>query len=277
MNRKIVRKRKLSTGWYPDNPRIIKTFIEDIIKSSSDRSGNEIAAIIPHAGWDYSGSLVIKSINQLYKNPDTVVVIGGHLPPDSPLYYSFEDIYETPLGDFILDRPFMNELLKKINFLKDFSSDNTVEVIIPIVKYFYPKAKLISLRVGSGLEAVQLGNLIYKISMELNRKIVVLGSTDLTHYGPGFSFVPHGIGEKAVDWVKTINDKDIIDKMLIMDYQGVLDLANNNFSACSSGSAASTICFASLSNILSGHLIGYSNSYDISPSESFVGYVGITY
>ncbi len=277
MGKNVIRKRKLSSGWYPESPDIINRFINSIIENTIVKSSNKIAAIIPHAGWDYSGSLAVKSIYQLYPNPDTVVIIGGHLPPGAPLYYSSEDIYETPIGNLVIDKSFNSGLLTEFEIIKDLSSDNTVEVIIPIVKYFFPNSKILCLRVGSGAEAIKLGILIHKISLDLNKKIIVLGSTDLTHYGRSFSFLPRGTGEKAVQWVKNVNDRDIVDKMLKMDFQGVLDSANKNFSACSSGAASSAIRFASLSKVKSGSLIGYLNSYDITPSESFVGYVGITY
>jgi len=272
-----IRKRKLSLGWYPDNSNEIKLFIHKILNYSDIKNRNKIAAIIPHAGWEFSGSLAIRTISTMYPDPGTVVIIGGHLHSGSSLYYSSEDIYQTPLGDFEINKDFVFKLLKEFDMIEDFSNDNTVEVIVPILKYFFPDTKILCLRVGSGQESIKLGTIIHKLSLELKQKIIVLGSTDLTHYGSNFNFHPYGNGEKAVKWVKEINDREIIDKMIKMDYEGVLHSAHKNSSACSSGAASASIRFADLSNVKSGELIGYSNSYDVYPSESFVGYAGISY
>ncbi len=275
MNQQTIRNRRLSTGWYPDDTGEIINIIEKNCTKTKKAKG--IAAIIPHAGWSYSGALAIKTISSLDSNPDTVIIIGGHLPPFSSVYYSPEDIFRSPLGDFIADKEFVELIDLEFHMKEDFSSDNTVEITIPILKYFFPDSKIVWLRVGSGPEAIKLGSLIYKISLDLNRSVVVIGSTDLTHYGFNFSFNPKGNGEMAINWVKEVNDKRIVDKMTEMNYQKVLSYANKEFSACSSGAASAAIRFAYLSGIKKGNFIGYSNSYDIEPSDSFVGYVGITY
>lgn len=79
MDQQTIRNRRLSTGWYPDNPGEIINIIEQ--NCAKTKKMNGIAAIIPHAGWIYSGALAIKTISSLYSKPDTIIVIGGHLPP----------------------------------------------------------------------------------------------------------------------------------------------------------------------------------------------------
>lgn len=270
------RTRKLSYQWYPENPVEIKKFIEDNINSVKSTKNN-FAAIVPHAGWNFSGSLAVKVISSLYSKPDTIIVIGGHLPAGSSLLYSPEDVFETPLGYLNSDKQIISKIISEFDVEEDISSDNTVEIILPIIKYFYPETDIVCLRIGSGSEAINLGSIIYQISKNLKKSVLIIGSTDLTHYGRNFSFSPLGSGDKAVEWVKYVNDKKIIYEMLTMNYKGVLDSANNDFSACSSGAVSAAIKFAVLSGINSGKLIGYLNSYDIVPSESFVGYTGLTY
>lgn len=275
MNSNRIRKRRLPSGWYPDNPSEIKSFISNVLGEYSQNDRNNKAIIVPHAGWSFSGSLAVRAINSLEANPDVVVVIGGHLAPGSYLHYSPEDIFETPLGNLPAEKDFISRLGSKLILEEDLSSDNTVEVLIPIVKYFNPNSKIVWLRIGSGKESIELGTLIYQIALDLQQKTVVIGSTDLTHYGNNFRFSPVGSGPDAVSWVKCKNDREIIDKMLNLDCKGVLESANSNYSACSSGGASAAMHFAELSGVSSGKLIDYFTSYDISPSESFVGYAGI--
>lgn len=277
MSNNIIRKRKLSFGWYPDNSEQIRSFIQKFSNNTDHFLNKQIAAVVPHAGWDYSGNLAVQTISKLYSFPETIVIIGGHLSSDSPVLYFSEDIYETSLGNFNIDKNIIRKLKTKFQMMEDLSNDNTVEVLVPILKYFYPESKILCLRVGPGDVAINLGNMLFNISVELNQDLVVIGSTDLTHYGSNFNFSPHGTGDKGYKWVKDVNDREIISNMLNMDSLGLMDSAEKNFSACSPGAAAAVIRFAELSNVKSGNLVGYSNSYEVIPSDSFVGYVGITY
>lgn len=268
---------KLSSGWYPINALELTEFIEKSIKIVHGKERNSKAVIVPHAGWFYSGSIAVKAIYTLTSSPDVIVVIGGHLSPGSPLYYSAEDYIETPLGNILLEKKIIKRLRAVFKMEKDNSSDNTVEVHMPIIKYLYPDCRVVCLRIGSGPESIELGAVLYKIVSELKQKTVVVGSTDLTHYGSNFMFSPAGTGPCAISWVKEKNDSDIIKKMLNMDYRGVLDSSADNHSACSSGAASAAIKFAQLSGVSNGELIEYLTSYDINPSESFVGYAGISF
>jgi MEMO1 family protein len=277
MSMNNIRERKLSNQWYPEKSDQIESFINKALKKGKSKRNNKIAAIVPHAGWFFSGEIAVKTISSLISNPDIVIIVGGHLPPGSPLYTYSEDMFETALGRLNLDKDFIPKLNKEFKIKEDHFNDNTIEVLLPFIKFFFPNTDILCLRIGSGPESYKLGSLLFNISNELRRKAVIIGSTDLTHYGSNFSFVPFGQGEKALQWVKKINDKNIIDKMLSMDYKAILTESERNYSACSAGAASAAIHFAALSGITRGNLIEYSNSYEIVPSESFVGYAGISY
>ena len=62
-----------------------------------------------------------------------------------------------------------------------------------------------------------------------------------------------------------------------MDSSEALLLARKNFSACSAGGAVCALSFAKEKGIKKGKLIRYQTSWDIYPSDSFVGYAGIIY
>jgi AmmeMemoRadiSam system protein B len=109
----------------------------------------------------------------------------------------------------------------------------------------------------------------------MGRKTVVLGSTDLTHYGYNYAFTPKGSGPEAVQWVKNENDKRIVDLMVRMDEEGVISDAAKNHNACCAGAAASAIVAAKVLGARSAEALIYSTSYDVRPDSSFVGYAGI--
>ena len=125
--------------------------------------------------------------------------------------------------------------------------------------------------------SVKLGQRVVELAAEAGRTVVVLGSTDLTHYGYNYGTVHKGVGEKALEWVRNVNDKQAVDLMCAMDTQGVIREALRNQNACCAGAAAAAIGAASALGAAGGQTLLYATSYDVRPDTSFVGYVGILY
>jgi hypothetical protein len=113
------------------------------------------------------------------------------------------------------------------------------------------------------------------LSLQLGLTIKVIGSTDLTHYGSNYGFVSKGSGKQAVDWVRNENDRRVINAMLELDAAKVIAEARANQNACCAGAAATAIETAKNLGADSANELVYATSYDKSPGDSFVGYVGI--
>ena len=111
--------------------------------------------------------------------------------------------------------------------------------------------------------------------LELTLKIV--GSTDLTHYGPNYGFTSHGQGATAVAWVKGKNDRRFIDAALAMKPRDVIEGALRHQNACCAGAAGAAIQSALHLGASQSILMTYTTSYDKIPGDSFVGYAGIAY
>jgi AmmeMemoRadiSam system protein B len=109
--------------------------------------------------------------------------------------------------------------------------------------------------------------------MDLTAKVI--GSTDLTHYGSNYGFTSKGRGKQAVDWVRSKNDRRVIDAMLALEPERVISEALASQNACCAGAAATAIEAARTLGASQADEIAYATSYDKSPGDSFVGYVGI--
>jgi AmmeMemoRadiSam system protein B len=157
------------------------------------------------------------------------------------------------------------------------SGDNTVEIQLAMVKYFFPEAKLVAIRSPLSLKAEILGKEVAEIAKKEGISILAIGSTDLTHYGPNYGFLSKGSGPASVEWVKEENDKGFVDRALKMDAGGLLKHAIENDSACSAGAALSAMATCKALGAEKGILLDYYTSYDIMPDDSFVGYAGILY
>ena len=271
-----LRKRMLPAGWYPaSKEEILSQFGSWKYEYKVDN--NRIAAVIPHAGWYFSGKLAYAGIKSLEKERDTVVVIGGHLPSGTAAIGYSEGTVETPLGEMKIDSELFRELSKHIPIKEDTAADNTIEIQLPIVKYFFPDAKLGAFRLPPNELSEQFAKLLTDAEQSLGKKICVIGSTDLTHYGPSYQFTPKGTGKQAQQWVEEVNDRQIVDAMINVNPSDIISLGRQNHAACSSGAAAAAAEFAKLHGIEGGKLVDYYTSASIHPGSSFVGYAGVVY
>jgi AmmeMemoRadiSam system protein B len=160
-----------------------------------------------------------------------------------PPLFAQEDAAGTPLGTMRIDGE-LREALSGLRAEADRYRDNTVEVLLPMVKYFFPGARLLWLRLPAELSAFDAGKALARAAASLGRKLFVLGSTDLSHYGPNYGFTPQGPGRGALEWVKTVNDRRFIDAVREGDPALVLDRAEGERAACSAGAVLGVMGYA---------------------------------
>jgi hypothetical protein len=236
-----------------------------------------IAGIIPHAGWGFSGGLAFEVLSRISRTMDTIVIIGGHLGPADGILCAFEDSYETPLGPLQADLELLDQIRASLPVTEDRSTDNTVEVQLPFVRYLFPRARVLGMRAPPSPDAVRLGKVLATAAHTLGRRVAVAGSTDLTHYGASYGFAPAGSGNRALRWVREVNDRRFIESLLAMDFDMALERALKERSACSAGGALAALSFARENGVREGKLLRYMTSFDVHPAESFVGYAGILF
>jgi AmmeMemoRadiSam system protein B len=280
-----IRQAVFAGSWYPSSRTECERQIRDYVSAkTADQPEKEyLAGIVPHAGWYYSGSIACNVINALQAGSavDAIVVYGMHLHPGSPRYIMTSGAWETPFGSIEVDRKLAGRLADRFSFEietpRSFNRDNTIELQLPFVKYFFPNARLVSLGVPPDAASLEIGQAVVELAAELDLQIKVIGSTDLTHYGFNYGFTSHGTGEEALQWVKGENDRRIIEAMLAMDPEAVINEANASQNACCAGAAATAIASARKLGATRAEQMAYATSYDKSPGDSFVGYVGMLF
>jgi AmmeMemoRadiSam system protein B len=281
-----LRRAAFAGSWYPASAAECENQIKDFLvegKKMDAPTGKGVGGIVPHAGWFFSGSIACNVIHCLKSDdpPDVFVVFGMHLHPDDPCIMMPEGAWETPFGEIPVDEQLTGQLIKQFAFTLEspgsFSQDNTIELQLPFIKFFFDKVKIVAVGVPPAKKSLEMGRAVVDIANRLNLSVKVIGSTDLTHYGRNYGFVSEGTGPQAVDWVRSQNDRRIIDLMRDMDAEKVIDEALDSHNACCAGAAATAIEAAKHLGANQAETIAYATSYDKSPGDSFVGYVGIVF
>jgi len=271
-----TRKRLLPEGWYPSD---VFTAARELagFESPVGSSGRSLACMVPHASWFFSGGIAYRAIVRLQQDADCVIVFGGHLGGDAPPLFVEAEEFETPCGPLYRDEELFSALDDQIELRPDSSVDNTIEVLLPMVRHVFPEARFLGLRMPAGLASWETGRIIARTAKSLGLSCVAISSSDLTHYGTDYGFEPQGRGVHALDWVRSVNDHRFLDAVIEGDPKKTLKYALEEKSACSPGAVIAGMGFASEYDAHKASLLEYSTSADIRASSSFVGYGSITW
>jgi AmmeMemoRadiSam system protein B len=272
-------------SWYPAKASDCEKMIQEFSGSAAPcpASTGRIGGIGPHAGWVYSGSIACNVIKCLSEepSPETMVLFGRHLHASGGNYLMKEGAWETPFGELEIDEELGDKLSRELPFHLEtanrYEQDNTIELQLPFIKYFFPETRILPIGVPPNMASLKIGERVAELAESLKRKIMVVGSTDLTHYGLNYGFTPKGVGETAVEWVKRENDKRVIDLIVNMDPEGVIREALRNRNACCSGAVATAMTTAQRLGARKSEKLVYSTSFEVRPDHSFVGYVGVVF
>ncbi len=279
------RKAAFSGSWYPGSAEQCEAQIKEFLEEGSGAGGgaNLVGGIVPHAGWFFSGSIACNVIHTLSRSgqPDVVVVFGMHMHPAATPCIFTAGKWETPFGNLRVADDLASDLADKfpfnVNRDEDFQRDNTIELQLPFVKYFFGSAEFIPVGVPPTPFALEIGAAVVEAAEKMGLNLMVIGSTDLTHYGPNYGFLSKGTGPEALDWVRDENDKKVIAAMAAMQPEEVIRQGIANHNACCSGAAAAAISAGLKTGARKGECLAYATSHDKSPGSSFVGYAGIIF
>jgi AmmeMemoRadiSam system protein B len=281
-----TRKAVFAGSWYPERETACAAAIDEFLEAGPHPGKGDppaLAGIVPHAGWTFSGRIACNTIHRLKERvpPELVVVFGMHLHAGSPNIMMDRGAWQTPFGRLPVDEDLANYLGARFSFTLEsprrFNPDNTIELQMPLIHHLLSPAAVLALGVAPRKDALEVGRAVARWAMEKGRRVKIVGSTDLTHYGANYGLTTHGSGAEALEWVREHNDRRLIDALLAMEPLKVIDEGLTNHNACCAGAAAAALAAAAGMGAVRARLVDYATSCDIIPGESFVGYAGVVF
>ena len=246
--------------------------------------GVPVGGVVPHAGWSFSGKTaarVFATLEQGGAKPSTFVFLGAlhRLSTDRPALYP-RGAWETPLGELPVNESLARELLEAdIGVEADPSAhhgEHSIEVSLPFIRHFFPEADFVPIVCPPRRDCPQFGRALGAVLRD--KPVVVLASTDLTHYGEGYGFAP--AGSDAGTALRFVNENDgrIIRLVENLDADAIVQEAKSRMNACGSGALAAAVAAARVMGAQKGILVEYTTSYDVYPEDPVyrvVGYAGM--
>jgi MEMO1 family protein len=270
-----IREAAAKGTFYPENPKALASDVELYLShaSATEITGDIKGLIAPHAGYIYSGAVAAWAYKPLIKRTyDTVVVIApSHRSYFEGVAVQEQGGYRMPLGIIKIDTAFTAKLLKKSSLVQAnihaHQGEHSLEVQLPFLQVVLNDFLMVPLIMGTQDVTVcqELAAAIVDVMQETKKRVLVIGSTDLSHYYPY---------NQALEL-----DMQLARNLEHFDIQGLTsDLADGKCEACGAGPMITTMMVSKETGANASKVLKYANSGDVSGDKtSVVGYISAVF
>jgi AmmeMemoRadiSam system protein B len=264
-------KRKSAVGgyFYPGREDALRTMVEGMLDSEMKKE-KAVCVVSPHAGFEYSGP-VAGAVFSSVQLPGTFVILGpSHRPIQSRIAIMKQGTWETPLGDVKIDTSLAELMMAHSSFIEEDElahvSEHSLEVQLPFIQCLREDAAIVPLCLSYHIsfeELEELGQAIAKGIQEYKQDVLVVASTDMSHY------VDQSVAKQK--------DFLAIERILELDARGLHDIVEReNISMCGFQPTTSAIVASKELGGEKASLVLYQTSGDRTGNFSeVVGYAGI--
>lgn len=264
----MVRHPVVAGQFYPGSASELRAMIEMMVDEKAAKQ-EVVGLVSPHAGYIYSGSVAGAVISRV-RFKDTFIIMGpNHTGMGKPLSIMTSGVWKTPLGEVEVDAELAQEILTATSHLtEDYVAhqfEHSIEVQLPFLQYFKPDIKIVPISLAHSHSEFyqQIGLGIAQAVEESGREVVIMASSDMTHYEPQDS-AQH-------------KDNQAIAAILELDEDELLRRVEKlNISMCGYAPTVSLIAAAKKLGASGAELVRYQTSGDTTGDYSaVVGYAGI--
>ena len=261
--------------FYNLNPEMlrkqIKSCFEHKLGPKKIKEEELISAIVPHAGYVYSGPVAAWSYSRM-KKANYIILGPNHTGIGSKFGVMKEGIWKTPLGSAKIEERVAKDLIDNCPLLEydvlAHESEHSIEVQLPFLQYrfednfkFIPICVLNEFPSFDFLEECKIvAETIANVIKKQKEKWIIIASSDFSHYIPYES--AYSIDNYVIDAILRLDEKDFFSR-----------LQEKNASVCGFGPIAIAMIAAKELGAKKGKLLKYATSGDVTFDKgAVVGY-----
>ena len=276
--------------FYPSDKKEIERQINGFLKKETkevkgkkERKIEKSKIIIsPHAGYIFSGDIAVKSFCSLEKAEIFIILGTNHSYPGNSQFFLSKEDFETPLGIVKNNTKITKKILresKKENLACEMNErahafEHSIEVQLPFLQSLFKRFSIVPIIVNTRDTEIlkKFAEIIYKLMKK--EKISIIASSDFTHYGESYGFVPFtsNIKENLYNL-----DKGAIMEIFKLNTEKFLEKAEKT-TICGTSPILLAMEIAKKLKYKKAELLGYKNSGDTSGDyNTAVGYASIIF
>jgi hypothetical protein len=184
----------LAGTWYPEERDRLGAMVDRFLAEALPGDGRPLlGAVVPHAGYQYSGSVAAEAYRRLRDTPCRRVVIlaPSHRASYRGVAVLQVDAFRSPLGSVRVD-PVVEELPARELMHADpkpFAGEHSLEIQLPFLQRVLPDTSVVPLLFGAMTPADHAA-LAATLEWLCDDETIFVVSSDFTHYGWRFAYEP---------------------------------------------------------------------------------------
>ena len=278
----MVRRAIAAGQFYAKEKAKLEEEVNKALSEAKKTAGKKVLGIIaPHAGYVYSSKCAAFSYNAIKNQSfDTFIILGSnHTGRGKRISVSGQD-FEVPNGIAKNDSEFTGKLAEIYGLNEDsHAHEHSIEVQLPFLLSIFKNVRIVPITLASYsyAECCELARNLQTIVKQLKRKVCVIASSDFTHYGFAYDYVPFSGTKEEVKKKLYDLDKKAIELIESMKAEKFLQLSRD-MTICGAEAITVSIKLCKMLGAKSAELLNYYTSGDVSGDyTNAVGYASIAF
>lgn len=228
-----------------------------------------LGIVVPHAGYFYSGAVAGEVFSSVDLPDRHLIFCPNHSGMGARAAVMSHGAWRMPWGDVRIDEPLAESLLAASPLLEEDSSahrmEHSLEVQLPFLRRFRDDIRFVPVALGhlSIEECRSLGEAAAEAIRKSNSPVLLIASSDMTHYEPDVS--------------ARRKDEKAIARILALDPEGLFRTVRSERITMCGVVPTTVVLFAAVSlGATKARLIKYATSGDAGGDyDRVVGYAGL--
>ncbi|NUQ61550.1 MAG: AmmeMemoRadiSam system radical SAM enzyme [Pirellulales bacterium] len=266
-----VRPPAVAGRFYPGNADELRRMLDEFFPNGR-KPQPWAAALVPHAGWVYSGRLAAETLSRIEIPERVIVVCPKHTRPGADWAVAPHHAWSLPGGCVESDPELAQRLAEAVTGLEldaaAHQSEHAIEVQLPILQRLAPQSRVVGIAIhGGDLAALErFADEMAGVLAGLPERPLLVVSSDMNHYAPDDA--TRKIDRIALDAIETLDPARL--------YETVIE---KRISMC--GVLPAVLVLQTLRRLDALHRyepVGYATSADASGDrDRVVGYAGMLF
>ena len=218
----MVRAPAVSGRFYPADPAVLRREVQELLDQAGPHQAQSgarhaIAAVVPHAGYMYSGPTAARVLSGVVL-PRLIVILApnhtGVCSVEGGASLWERGAFRTPLGDVPVAENLAQALLVAeplVGIDHDaHAREHAVEVVLPFLQLLQPDARIVPLVLAwDDWESCRtLGASLAGLVRQSSEAVLLVASSDLNHYEAAAVSEPKD--RRALDAVATLDGNELL-------------------------------------------------------------------
>ena len=269
-----VRHPAVAGGFYPSDPNAMQRELDALFAAVSPKPTPEpwAGALVPHAGWTYSGRLAAHVFSRIVIPEDVIVFCPKHRPQGARWAVAPHRRWLIPGGEVAANPELASRLAGGIDGLEldaeAHRQEHAVEVQLPLLARLAPKVRVTGIVVGEAslTELLRFGDMLAIMLQHMQPRPLLVISSDMNHFADDAQ--TRRLDHLALDAIMTLDPEHVH-----------ATVQRHGISMCGMAACVAVMeALERLDNLRRCEMVGYATSADANgPTERVVGYAGLLF